>query len=118
MKEIKAFVHRNRIADVVHALGDAGYHNITVIDVKGTLKALDSKEQDYSIELAERVITEVKLELVVDDGAVQAAVDLICENGITGQDDSGWVYVSDIVIAQKIGASNSRLSLRGRRGSA
>lgn len=104
MKEIKAFVHRNRIADIVHALGDAGYHNLTVIDVKGMIKAFDNKEQDYSIELAERVITEVKLELVVNDEAVQAAVDLICENGKTGQDESGWVYVSDIVIVQKIGA--------------
>lgn len=103
MKEIKAFVHRNRIADVVRALRETGYRNITVIDVKGTLKALDSKEQDYSIELADRVITEVKLELVVEDKAAQKAVDLICKHGATGQGESGWVYTSEVATARRIG---------------
>jgi nitrogen regulatory protein P-II 1 len=43
MKEIKAFIHRNRIADIVHALKAAEFGNISVIDVKGMLKALDSQ---------------------------------------------------------------------------
>lgn len=106
MKEIKAFVHRNRIADVVHALRDAGYRDITVIDVKGTLKAIDNKEQDYSIELADRVVTEVKLELVVTDEAMQSAIDLIREHGKTGQAQSGWVYVSEVLVAVQIGESS------------
>ena len=46
MKEIKAFVHRSRIADVVRALEKAGFRNLSVIDVKGMLKALDDKEQE------------------------------------------------------------------------
>lgn len=64
MKEIKAYIHRNRVADVVRALRHAGFHNLSIIDVKGLLKALDSQEQDYSIEIGDEVITEVKLELV------------------------------------------------------
>lgn len=103
MKEIKAFIHRNRIADVVHALRDAGYRNVTVIDVKGMLQALDTREQDYSIELAEATITEAKLELVAEDSAVQTAVNLICEHGMTGQEESGWVYISEVVAARRIG---------------
>ena len=43
MKEIKAYIHRNRIADVVRALEQAGYRNLSIIDVKGMLKALDSR---------------------------------------------------------------------------
>jgi len=39
MKEIKAFIHRNRVADVVRILGAAGFRNLSVIDVKGMLKA-------------------------------------------------------------------------------
>ncbi len=51
MKEIKAFVHRNRIADVVRALGAAGFDNLSVISwrVKGMLQALDTKERKYSL---------------------------------------------------------------------
>ena len=37
MKETKAFIHRNRAADVIRALQGAGYGNLSVVDVKGML---------------------------------------------------------------------------------
>ncbi|HHO69538.1 MAG TPA: P-II family nitrogen regulator [Gammaproteobacteria bacterium] len=100
MKEIKAFIHRNRVADVIHALTAAQLCgdecNLSVIDVKGTLEALDNQERDYSLELGGRVITEVKLELVLPDERVEEAVALIRENARTGQERAGWVFVNDI----------------------
>ncbi len=106
MKEIKAFVHRNRVADVVHALNEAGFCNancnLSVIDVKGTLDALDSQERDYSLELGEAIITEVKLELVCADERADTAVQLIRDNARTGQARAGWVFVSDIVASYAI----------------
>ncbi len=100
MKEIKAFIHRNRVADVVHALNAARLCgeqcNLSVTDVKGTLEALDNQERDYSLELGGRVITEVKLELVLPDERVEEAVALIRENARTGQEKAGWVFVNDI----------------------
>ena len=102
MKEIKAFVHRNRIADVIRALKDAGYQNLSIIDVKGMLKALDSKEQGYSVEVGEKVITEVKLELVCADERVDEAIRLIREHARTGQPLAGWIYVSDLLAALPI----------------
>ena len=51
MKEIKAYVHRTRIADVVRALEQAGYRNLSIIDVKGMLKEVDPKKTgDINIE--------------------------------------------------------------------
>lgn len=100
MKEIKAFIHRKRVADVVHALNEAGFCNencnLSVNDVKGTLEALDSQESDYSLELGEAIITEVKLELVCSDERADEAVQLIRNNARTGQARAGWVFVSDI----------------------
>ncbi len=68
MKEIKAFLHRNRVPDVVHALRQAGLHapraHLSVIDVRGTLAALDARERGYSVEAGEPMIAEVKLELI------------------------------------------------------
>jgi len=96
LKEIKAFLHRNRVADVVHALTAAGFRNISLIDVKGMLKAIDQQEQEYSIEFGEMVITEVKLELVCDSDEVDQAVVLIRKNGGTGRSNGGWVYVTSI----------------------
>lgn len=38
MKKITAFIHHVRSADVIEALRDAGYKNISLLDIKGTLK--------------------------------------------------------------------------------
>jgi len=98
MREIKAFIHRNRVADVVHALAQAGFRNLSIIDVKGMLKALDSKEQEYSIEIGDKVITEVKLELVCEDESRTAeAVRIIRHHARTGRPDAGWIYVTEIL---------------------
>ncbi len=97
LKEIKAFIHRNRVADVIHALKKAGFRDLSVIDVKGILKALDSQEQEYSIEIGEKVITEVKVELVCEESQLDEAVSIIRDNARTGQPDAGCIYVSDIV---------------------
>jgi len=102
MKEIKAFIHRNRIADVIHALKCAGFSNLCVVDVKGMLKALDSKEQDYSVELGEAVITEMRLELVCEESRVDEVTRLILQHARTGQSDAGWIYVIDISQAIRI----------------
>lgn len=107
MKEIKAFIHRNRVADVVHALKAAGFQNISLIDVKGLLKALDHHEQEYSIEIGERVITEVKLELVCEADLVDQAVAIIRKNGRTGQPDAGWVHVTSIDASYPIDHGNA-----------
>ena len=102
MKEIKAFIHRNSITDVIHALKGAGFSNLSIVDVKGMLKALDSKEQEYSVELGEAVITEMKLELVCEEQWVDDAIRLIREHARTGQEDAGWIYVIEIDKAIRI----------------
>lgn len=106
MKEIKAYIHRNRIADVVRQLEQSGYRYLSIIDVKGMLKALDSKEQEYSIEVGDKVITEVKLELVCEDANRTAeAVRIIREHARTGHPEAGWIYISQIQSALPIGES-------------
>jgi nitrogen regulatory protein P-II 1 len=96
--EVKAFVHRNRIANVVDALYREGYRDLTVIDVQGMLKALDSKEQQYSVEIGQKVITEVKLELVCEgEERTAKAVELIRKNARTGQSHAGWIYVTGLI---------------------
>ena len=49
MKEVKAFVHRGRVAAIVHALNTAGYRHLTVIDVRGLLRELSAREEEYSL---------------------------------------------------------------------
>lgn len=96
-KEVKAFIHRNRVADVVSALNNAGFRNITVVDVQGILQALSNKEPNYSVEIGQKVVNEVKLELVCDNESRLAdAVQAIRQNAKTGQPSAGWIYVTEI----------------------
>ncbi len=96
-KEVKAFVHRNRVADVVNALNNAGFRNITVVDVQGILQALSGKEQNYSVEIGQKVVNEVKLELVCDnESRLAEAVQAIRHHARTGQPSAGWIYVTEI----------------------
>ena len=95
LKQIKAFIHHVRSVTVVEALRDAGYKNITLMDVKGTLKALSESEQDFSVE-AGVVISEVRVSLVCEDIQVDDVTSIIRKAGRIGPNISGWVYVSPV----------------------
>lgn len=95
MKKITAFLHHVRVTPVVDALNDAGYRNLTLQDVKGTLKPVNESEQAYFGE-ARLVISEVKLSLVCEDNEVNPIAEIIRNIGKIGTEISGWVYVSPI----------------------
>ena len=101
MKEIKAFIHRGRAADVVHALVSASYTQLSVTDVKGTLEALTDAETDYSIEFGESIITEVKVEIVCETERVEGALEILRKSGHSSR-SSGWAYVIDIEQAVRL----------------
>ena len=107
MKQIKAFVHQVRSAAVVEALRVAGVTNITLIDVKGTLKPLSEAEQDYSAGLGVATIPEVRISLVCKDNDVEAITCVIRLAGRIGDDISGWVYVCPVDQAFPIGGPDS-----------
>lgn len=106
MKEIKAYIRQHRIADVLQALrhpglcdpgaAGAGCHNITVSQVQRPLAGADPAQQHYSMDLAEPVVAEYKLELVCADDQADALVDAIAKAARTGQPEAGWIFVSDV----------------------
>ena len=103
IREIKAYVHKTRIADVVNALDNVDFKKLTVTDVGGLLKALDNKEQGFSAELNQRVVTEVKLELVCEsENRTAEAVAVIREHAKSGQPSAGWIYITEIKWAIEI----------------
>ena len=102
-REVKAFIHRSRVADVVNALNAAGFKNITVVDVQGALNALSDHGAHYSVEIGQKVVQEVKLELVCDNETrVAEAVHAIRENGKTGKPSAGSIFITEIQSAIEI----------------
>ena len=106
MKQIKAFVHHVRSAAVVDALRDAGISNITLLDVKGTLKPLSDSEQAYSTEVGVVIISEIRISLVCEDADVARVTNIIREAGRIGGSISGWVYVSPVDQVFPIGGAD------------
>lgn len=107
MKQIKAFVHRSRVSDLVHALSVAGFQQLSVFDVKGLLRALSAREQEYSVEFGDRVTSEMQMELFCPDEDVHRAVEIFLRVGSTGRTGAGWVYVAQVDEAFQIGGPAS-----------
>lgn len=105
MKQIKAYIHHVRAAAVIEALGDAGYRNVTLHDVKGMLRPITMDEREYAAEAGGLVISEVKLSLVVDDAEVDAVTSIVRTLGRVGSyaHVCGYVYVSSVEQALPIG---------------
>ena len=105
MKEVKAYVHKSRVADVIAALKDcptwggprAGRrHNLSVYVVKGSILPLDSGEQHYSMELGDEVVDEFKLELLCEDSELAELVAAIQASARSGQAVAGWITVTEV----------------------
>jgi nitrogen regulatory protein P-II 1 len=108
MKEIKAYVHRNRVADVIAAIkatpcwGNATRslgHNLAVYMVKGSLLPLFEDERHYSLDLGDEVVNEYKLELLCEDAEVDELVQAIRDAARTGQAQAGWITVTELARA-------------------
>ena len=105
MKEVKAYIHRSRAADVIAALkdckawGDARggrRHNLALYIVKGSLFPLDGGEHSYSTELGDEVVNEYKLEMLCEDNEVDEIVAAVAGAARTGQSLAGWITISDV----------------------
>jgi nitrogen regulatory protein P-II 1 len=111
MKEVKAYVHRTRVADVIAALkdcpawgGEGGdrRHNLALYVVKGFLLPIDHAERNFSVDLGDQVVNEYKLELICEDSEVVDLVGAVVSAARTGQNIAGWITVSDLVQAVPI----------------
>jgi len=116
MKEIKAYVHRNRVADVIAAIkasaawgksAKAHGHNLAVYMVKGSLFPLADGERHYSLDLGDEMVNEYKLELLCDATEVDELVETIRTTARTGQPHAGWITVTDLDRAVEVSGMSS-----------
>ena len=103
MKEVRAYIHSNRIGSVIAAIKEStawgSDHNLTAYMVKGLLLPQSDGERHYSLDLGDEVINEYKLELHCEDEHVDEIVAIIRTMARTGQSTAGWVYVAEIARA-------------------
>jgi len=102
MKKIEAIIKPHKLDDVKTALTQVGVQGLTVSEVRGFGRQKGHKEQYRGAEYTVDLVPKVKIEVVVADGSVQAAVDAITRAAKTGEIGDGKVFVYALESALRI----------------
>jgi nitrogen regulatory protein P-II 1 len=102
MKKIEAIIKPFKLDEVKEALQDVGLQGITVIEAKGFGRQKGHTELYRGAEYVVDFLPKVKLEIVLADAQVEAAVEAIRKSAQTGRIGDGKIFVSGIEDAIRI----------------
>ena len=105
MKKVEAIIRPYKLDDVKDGLDAIGAGGMTISEVRGfgtgRGKAAIYPGAEYVIDF----IPKVKIEIVVDDDAVEAIVEVISEAARTGESGDGKIFVLPVHDAVRIRTS-------------
>jgi nitrogen regulatory protein PII len=102
MKKIEAIIKPFKLEEVKDALAEVGIEGMTVVEVKGFGRQKGHTEIYRGSEYTVDFLPKIKLELVITDQSVDAAVEAIVKAAKTGKIGDGKVFVSPIEEAVRI----------------
>ncbi|MCB9072555.1 MAG: P-II family nitrogen regulator [Bdellovibrionaceae bacterium] len=102
MKKIEAFIKPFKLDDVVDALSEIGVEGISVSEVRGFGRQKGRTEIYRGAEYVVDFLPKIKLELVVNDGLVEQAVEAIRASAHTGKVGDGKIFILDVSAALRI----------------
>ena len=102
MKKIEAIIKPFKLEDVKEALSGLGVEGMTVSEVKGFGRQKGHTEIYRGSEYTVDFLPKIKVEIVLADSQVTAAVDAIVKAAKTGKIGDGKVFVSNIENAVRI----------------
>ena len=102
MTKLEAIVQPSRFEAVKEALNELGISGMTITDVRGHGRQKGHTEvyrgREYTVDL----LPKIKVEVVVADNQVDAAVDAILQSASTGKIGDGKIFLSKIDEAIRI----------------
>ena len=120
MKEIKAYIRRDEINEVVEKLQRAGAPGVSVIEIHPVGYGYEANPfGPHAARLVDRYrhLTIVKLEIICADNQVDALLEVIQMSCCTANPGDGMIFVSDVVDAVRIrDAARGERALQGSRG--
>jgi nitrogen regulatory protein P-II 2 len=96
MKLITAVVKPFKLDDVRTALSEVGVQGMTVTEVKGFGRQKGHTELYRGAEYVVDFLPKVKIELAVDDGIVEQAVEAITKAAQTGKIGDGKIFITPL----------------------
>lgn len=102
MKEIKAYIRKEKADKVIEKLEEAGVKGMTVLDANALAEWADKKAFSFSIDYVEKYSTVVKLEIVCEDDDAEKLTGVIAKYGKSGNSGDGMIFISGIEKSIKI----------------
>ena len=102
MKKVEAIIKPFKLEEVKDALGEIGIEGMTVSEVKGFGRQKGHTEIYRGSEYTVDFLPKIKVELVLADTQVEAAVGAIIKAAKTGKIGDGKVFVYSIEEAVRI----------------
>jgi nitrogen regulatory protein P-II 1 len=102
MKKIEAIIKPFKLDEVKEALQEAGLQGLSVIEAKGFGRQKGHTELYRGAEYVVDFLPKVKIEVVLEDAQVEAAVEAIVGAARTGKIGDGKVFVSPVEQAIRI----------------
>ncbi|MCL5030514.1 MAG: P-II family nitrogen regulator [Bacteroidetes bacterium] len=96
MKKIEAVIRPHKADDVKNALVEAGIKGMTISEVRGIGRQKGQTEVYRGAEYQIDFIPKIKLEVIVADDKLDAAVSAIIDAAKTGQIGDGKLFISSI----------------------
>ena len=102
MKKIEAIIKPFKLDEVKEALQELGVQGMTVIEAKGYGRQKGQTELYRGAEYVVDFLPKIKIEIVVGDAQLDAAVAAIIKAAKTGKIGDGKVFVSKVEEAIRI----------------
>jgi nitrogen regulatory protein P-II 1 len=102
MKKIEAIIKPFKLDEVKEALQALGLQGMTVIEAKGFGRQKGQTELYRGAEYVVDFLPKIKIEVVVDDDQLSAAVEAVQNAARTGRIGDGKIFISDIAEVVRI----------------
>jgi len=96
MLKIEAIIRHHKLDAIKEALVTAGYHGMTVSEVRGFGRQKGQKETYRGAEYRIDFVPKLKIEIVIPTEAGDKVIDTIMKAAQTGQIGDGKIFVSPI----------------------
>ena len=96
MKKIEAIIKPFKLDEVRESLSEIGINGLTVTEVKGFGRQKGHTELYRGAEYVVDFLPKIKLEMVVGDDLVDAAIEAIIKAAHTGKIGDGKIFVSSV----------------------
>ena len=96
MKKIEAVIRHHKLDAVKSALHDVGVSGLTVTEVRGFGRQKGHVESYRGVEYTVDLLPKIKVEVVVDDDALEKVVEALMGASRTGEIGDGKIFVTEL----------------------